>query len=184
MKWIALMGISGLLLAVGCGSEDTCGGPDCAGSGGGGTGGRGGSILGAAPGSYDEANEAGNANTVELTGYTMESVNGIALHGSFEADMPTRDTYQFNTGAFGGASSPEHPGAYIQVVIDGDVLGSGDGIRLGLDSVMDHGYSSLSGDYFTNAAVFAGEDYELTITPSATVAGKDYTIELIGYVPN
>lgn len=179
MKCLATVVVAGVLWSMGCGSDDSCG-PDCAGAGGGGNQ----SILGAAPGSYDEANEAGNADTVELTGYTMESVNGIALHGSFEAEMPTRDTYQFNTGAFGGASSPEHPGAYIQVVIDGNVLGSGDGVRLGLDSVVDHGYSSLSGDYFTNAAVFSGEDYELTITPGASVAGKDYTIELIGYVPS
>lgn len=161
----------------GCGSDDCesmdpdlCGG----GSGAGGSGSS--SYLGPNAATFDEIDEA--ATMAELTGYVLDGEQGIALRGSFESSDPTRDSYQFNSGTFGGATSPDFPGALIQVVIDGEVLNGG--ISLRLDTVIDHGYSSLTGSYFMNAALFSDEDYVLTIVPSTVVAGKDYTIELRG----
>lgn len=170
------------LLGVACGSDDSCesSDPDLCG-GGAGTGGFGNaSILGANAASYDEIAETtnGDRDTPELSGYTLEAAEGIALHGTFEATAPTSDTFQFNSGTFGGATAPDFPGALIQVLIDGRVLDAG--ISLSLDTVNDHGYSSLRGSYFNNAALFSDDDYLLSITPGATVAGKSYTIELRG----
>ncbi len=173
--------------AVGCGSEscesarpDLCGGGGEGGGGGPGTG----SILGASPATYTEMNEANNGvDAAEATSYVLEDDNGLEITGSFESADPTDDTYVFNSGAFGGASEPDFPGANIRVFVDGaEVDGPGQGIGLSLDTVMYMGYSSLTGDYFINAALFAGEDYELRITPNASVAGKPYTIEIRGKI--
>lgn len=175
--------------AGGCGS-DSCESerPElCGGGGSGGTGGiwpGSGSILGTSPASYSEADETNNGTgTPEDTDYVLEDDNGLAIEGMFESGTPTRDVYLFNSGAFGGASEPDFPGADIRVFVDGDEIeGSGAGISLGLDTVQDTGYSSLSGSYFINAALFSGRDYLLNITPGASVAGKPYVIEIRGHI--
>lgn len=189
--WMRKVSVGALALtlassAIGCGS-DSCESerPDLCGGGGSGGGTGGGSILGPSPMSFSEANDPDNGDdaTADDTGYTLEDVNGLEISGDFEAGTPTRDTYLLNTGAIGGATEPDFPGMDVRVFVDGDEIdGGGQGVSLSLDTVAEHGYSSLSGNYFINAAVFADEDYLLSITGSAAVAGKSYTIEVRGHV--
>ncbi|MDB4975895.1 MAG: hypothetical protein JWN48_4236 [Myxococcaceae bacterium] len=137
------------------------------------------SLLGASPASYTEINEVGNnqAAMAELTAYTLEGENGLAIHGTFEATAPSTDTYRFNSGTFGTLSTPGFPGIDIQLVVDGKVVHDNTPLLLSLDTVVEHGFSSLSGGtYFTNAALLRKEDYVIKVAPSA--AGKSYTLEL------
>ena len=139
------------------------------------------SLLGSGAGNYTEADEAGNSATPEKTGYVLEVAQGLAIEGSFEKATATGDSFVFNSGELGTAGQPGFPGVDIQVVVDGEALDSG-GVFLGLDSVKDFGYSSLSGNYFMNAALIRGQDYVLTVTPSASLAGQQYTVEIRGHV--
>jgi hypothetical protein len=141
------------------------------------------SLLGGGAATHDEANETANGGTAESTGYMLETQHGLAIEGSFEATSPTADHYAFNSGALGTAREPGFPGVDIQIVIDGEVLDTGGGLTLGLDTVKEFGYSSLLGSgYFMNAALISGEDYVLRLTPAASLAGKRYTIEIMGHV--
>lgn len=171
------------MMGAGCGGDDascdsasgTCGGTDAGGSAS--------SLLGAGASSYTEAHEAtnGTASMAESTSYVLESEQGIAIHGSWEATAPTDDVYRFNAGALGTASKPGFPGVDVQLVVDGKVVRVNTPLLLSLDTVVEKGYSSLSGgSYFTNAALIKGEDYVLKLAPQAP--GKSYTLEIRGHV--
>jgi hypothetical protein len=174
--------LSGVLLSA-CGGdeapEDDCAASDSCGSEGG-SGSK--SLLGDGASSYGEAHEATNGDSAaaEATQYVLETEQGIAIEASFESSSPTPDSFVFNSGALGSAGTPGFPGVDIQVLVGGKVLDSG--VSLNLDSVQEFGYSSLLGNYFMNAALIRGKDYVLRVTPSASVAGKDYTIEIRGHV--
>lgn len=140
------------------------------------------SLLGDSASTYAESNETANGGTAESTGYMLEAQQGLAIEGRFETTSPTPDHYTFNSGALGTAREPGFPGVDIQIVIDGEALDAGDGLALGLDTVAEFGYSSLSGGgYFMNAALISGEDYVLRLTPAASLAGKQYTVEIRGH---
>ncbi len=142
------------------------------------------SVLGASPTQYSESMEAANSakKTPEATGYTLETENGIAIHGSFEASNPTADSYRFNSGALGTAGSPGFPGVNVLLVIDGVRTHLNTPLSLSLDTVVEHGYSSLTaGNYFNNASLIKGDDYVITVQPGT--AGKSYVLELRGKTP-
>ena len=140
------------------------------------------SLLGDAAAMYSEAQEASNGASMngEPTGYVLETEQGLGVAGSFESATPTPDSFIFNSGALGTPSKPGFPGVNIQVLVDGQALNGG--VSLSLDSVQEFGYSSLSGNYFKNAALISGKDYVLRVNPSATLAGKNYTLEIRGNV--
>lgn len=171
------------LALVACGGEsDKCADSDCAAAGSGGPR-RPKSLLGDDAMSYSEAQESANGSSApESTGYTLEPSQGIAVAGSFESASPTPDSFVFNSGEMGTARTPGFPGVDIQVVIDGQALINGGGVSLSLDTVQEFGYSSLSGNYFMNAALITGKDYVLRVNPSASLAGKSYVLELRGHV--
>jgi hypothetical protein len=148
----------------------------------GGSGPKSGSILSANAATYTESSEAtnGTAKTAEATGYTLETANGLAIHGSIEASNATDDWYRFNAGALGTAGSPGFPGLDVRLVIDGDRSERNVPLQLSLDTVAEKGYSSLSaGNYFINAALIKGEDYVIKVSGTP---GKDYVLELRGHV--
>lgn len=137
------------------------------------------SLLGQAAATYSEAQETDNgASKSEPTGYVLEAEHGIAVGGAFESGTPTPDSFVFNSGAMGTATKPGFPGVDIQVIVDGQAAA----VSLGLDSLQEFGYSSLSGSYFKNAALISGKDYVLRVYPSAALAGKSYTLEIRGHV--
>jgi len=132
--------------------------------------------------SYVEGSEStnGDAKSAEATGYVLETVNGLVIHGSFEASSPTDDVYRFNAGVLGGASQPGFPGVDVLLVIDGDREHHNTPLSLSLDTVVEKGYSSLSaGNYFINAALIKQQDYVIKV--SAGPAGRSYTLELRGH---
>ncbi|HEY6881161.1 MAG TPA: hypothetical protein VI299_24210, partial [Polyangiales bacterium] len=106
-----------------------------------------GTLLGANAASYTESNEATNSSAMspEATSYTLETANGIAIHGSFEASNPTADRYRFNSGTLGEAGAPGFPGVDVLLVIDGDRTQHNTPLLLSLDTVAEKGYSALSG---------------------------------------
>ena len=55
-------------------------------------------------------------------------------------------------------------------------------MSLTLDTVQEFGYSSLLGNYFKNAALITGKDYVVRVSPSSSLAGKNYTLEIRGHV--
>ncbi|MDB4986339.1 MAG: hypothetical protein JWN04_1517 [Myxococcaceae bacterium] len=138
--------------------------------------------LGPNPTSYTEASESANsdAKSAEATGYTLETANGLIIHGSFEASAPTDDVYRFNAGTLGGASEPGFPGVDVLLVIAGDREHQNTPLRLSLDTVVKSGYSSLSGgNYFDNAALTKAKDYVIKV--SSGNPGSTYTLELRGH---
>lgn len=142
-----------------------------------------GSLLGTSPTSYSETQEVSNssASMAESTGYTVEGTEGLAIHGAFESNGATSDTYRFSSGTFGTAGTPGFPGVDIQLVVDGQPVRDSGHLIMFLDTVVKTGYSSLSGGYFTNAALISGKDYVLTLSPVAP--GKSYTLEVRGHKP-
>jgi hypothetical protein len=178
--WMLVLALGGLTLA-GCGDgDDAPGEEDCAAADadcGGPSASEG--LLGAAAETYVEAQETANTTMAESTGYVLESAEGLAIEGSFEATAPGADSFVFNSGALGTLGEPGFPGVDIQVVADGAARDAG--VFLSLDTVQEFGYSSLSGSYFMNAALMSGKDYVLRVTPGAALAGKDYTIEIRGH---
>lgn len=164
--------------ATGCGDDTSDCGAGCAGAGGG----SGGSRLDATALSYTEMQENNPVSAPEMTGYVLDA-DGVQIHGSFEDSAPTSDAYQFNTGTFGGATSPDHPGAWVQVLIDGRKVGTEDGIFLSLDAVEDDGWSALTGGSFDTGAVTRGTEYVLNLTSDGSLAGQDYIIEMRGDRP-
>lgn len=140
------------------------------------------SILTAGARAFQENNEGGNGSTPEATGYVLESSQGMAIAGRFEAEDPTPDGFIFDSATFGRTQQPGFPGADIQLVVDGQALDTGEGASLSLDTIEEYGYSSLTGAYFRNAALMSGKQYVVRITPSAALAGKAYTLEIRGHV--
>lgn len=141
------------------------------------------SLLGTNPTSYSETQEVSNssASMAESTGYTLEGTEGLAIRGAFESSGASSDAYRFSSGTFGTASTPGFPGVDIQLVIDGQPMRDSGHLIMFLDTVVKTGYSSLSGGYFTNAALIQGKEYVLTLSPVAP--GKSYTLEIRGHKP-
>jgi hypothetical protein len=183
-KTMLVLALSAVPLTA-CGSDgqsDNCAAISCAQAGSGGSQPQATSLLGAGALSYSEAQELNNGSAAggEPTGYVLETEQGIAVKGSFESASPTPDTFVFNSGEMGTPRTPGFPGADIQVVVDGRALDAGE--SLSLDTVQEFGYSSLLGAYFKNAALITGKDYVVRVNPSATLAGKSYTLEIRGHV--
>lgn len=171
-------------LTVSCGDSEECSGESCgnAAPDAGGSAPLTGSLLSAAASSYSEAEEAsnGSASGAETTSYTLETENGLAIHGSFEANAATPDVYRFHSGAQGALGTPGFPGVDVQLVVDGRPLRDNTPLSLVLDTVVERGFSSLSGGtYFSNAALLRGQEYVITVAPFAP--GKRYTLELRGH---
>jgi hypothetical protein len=164
-----------LLAATACGDADTsceASDPSC-GGGGAGTG----SQLGEEAADYAEVNEATNAEMPEVTGYVLDEA-GIRISGRFEADDPTPDQYQFNSGTFGGAIAGEVPGLWAQVLVDDEKVESG--AFLSLEPLEEDG-SPVVGAAFDTAPLVRNRDYVITLSPE--FGGKDYVIELRGGSP-
>lgn len=173
---------------AGCGDDDGSGGS----GGGGGEGAEGGSSGGSDPSivepgapTYEEMAEATNGDKAggEVTALTLGE-EGFVIEGLFEADAPTTDHYQFNTGAHGGAAQPDLPGIDAFVFIDGKLYDSGQSdVHLTLDAVADDGFSTLSLGGFDNAAVTSGVEYDVGVSVSnPALYGKAYRLEVRGHV--
>ena len=167
------------VLASSCGDESSGGTSDGGGGGGGGGGPEPVTLLGSNPTVYVEQMEAsnGSAQGAESTMYTLEADQGLRIEGGFEASSPTSDSYRFASGGFGAVGKPGFPGVDVQLVVDGEPIRDNAPLLLSLDTVAERGYSSLrAGGYFTNAALIRGDEYIITIAPTAP--GARYALEI------